>query len=669
MSRNLKVKLPRISQNSTASKASVRKTNGGKEEFRNSPPSTRADTRMPEFIEPQLATLVTEAPEGSAWLHELKFDGYRIFCRIDGGRVSLLTRHRQDWTARFAVLAEAAKKLPGRQAILDGELVALAEDGVQDFQLLQNALRLGRPAHLVYYAFDLLHLDGRALRDLPLLERKKTLQRLMSGDAKAGDGSVIRYSEHFIGDGRELLAKACGAGLEGIVSKRVDEPYRSGRSRSWLKIKCSKRQEFVIAGFTDPAGARVGLGALLLGVYDDAGALRYAGKVGTGFDDETLIDLRSRLDKLERAATPFVAAPKGTVFRGIHWVEPKLAGEVVFTGWTADGLLRHPSFKGLREDKPAGEIVRERAADPPLKNPKRPEQDEATIAGIELTHADRVLYPDQGITKRELALYYAQVADWILPHLEARPLTILRCPDGYDKECFYQRHPRAAARKPVHSMAVREKGKTVRYLSVDSLAGVIALVQLGALELHTWGSRAPAIEKPDRMIFDLDPGPEVSWQQIVEGAEHLRQRLEDFDLRAFVKTTGGKGLHIVVPLTPTQRWDVVQAFSRAVAETVAREDPRRYIATMSKAKRSGKIFIDYLRNTRTASAVSAFSARARPGAPVSMPLRWDQIDKDVRAHFTLRTVPEYLARLKNDPWDGYEAARRPLTAKLLRQVR
>jgi bifunctional non-homologous end joining protein LigD len=622
---------------------------------------------LPEFIEPQLATLVSAVPEGSSWLHELKFDGYRILCRIDNGRVSLLTRHAQDWTARFGVLADAAKRLPARQAILDGELVAFADDGSHDFQLLQNALTLGRPARLVYYAFDLLHLDGRTLRDRPLLERKKSLQHLLSSSAKTPDPGVIRYSEHSVAHGEELFAKACKAGLEGIISKRVDEPYRSGRSRAWLKIKCWKQQEFVILGFTDPTGGRVGFGALLLGVHDDHGALRYAGKVGTGFDNDTLIDLRSRLGKLERASAPLIGAAKGSGFRGVHWVEPKLVGEVVFTGWTADGLLRHPSFKGLREDKPASEIVREIAADPPQKNSQRSRQNESEIAGIELTHADRVLYPNQGITKRELALYYTQVAGWILPHLQARPLTILRCPNGYDKQCFYQRHPRDG--EPVHSIPVREKGKTVRYLSVDSSAALIALVQLGALELHTWNSRAPRIEKPDRIIFDLDPGPEVPWEQIVEGAEHLRQRLGNFHLNAFVKTTGGKGLHVIVPLVPKQSWDVVQAFSRALAEKLASEDPQRYIATMSKAKRHGKIFIDYLRNNRTASAVSAYSTRARPGAPVSMPLRWDQLKKDPRAHFTLGEVPDYLARLKNDPWQGYEAARRPLTAKLIRDVR
>ena len=626
--------------------------------------TARAAAPMPQFVEPQLATLVTKVPEGPKWLHELKFDGYRIICRIDHGRVTLLTRNAQDWTGRFGVLAQAAKQIPARQAIIDGELVAVADDGSHDFQLLQNTLRAGDAARLVYYAFDLLYLDGRDLRALPLHERKEMLRRLLSGNDKARSAGVIRYSEHWIGRGGELYAKACKAGLEGIVSKRIDEPYRSGRSRSWLKIKCSKRQEFVIGGFTDPDGARVGLGALLLGVHDESGALRYAGKVGTGFNDLTLRDLHARLKKIERKSTPFAGAPKGTDFRGVHWVEPKLVAEVVFTDWTSDGLLRHPAFKGLREDKAAGEISREVAA-PPAASSATASSD-IIVAGIKLTHPDRVLYPQQGITKRELALYYEQIADWILPHLAGRPLTLVRCPEGHDNQCFYQRHPRDAASEPIHSIAVREKNKTARYLSVDSLPGLIALVQIGALELHTWGSRAPRIEQPDRMIFDLDPAPDVSWDQLKESAAHLRSRLQELDLSAFVKTTGGKGLHVVVPLVPKQSWEFVKDFSRALAEAVVRAAPDRYIATMSKAKRHGKIFIDYLRNSRTATAICAYSSRARPGATVSMPLRWEDLKKDLRGHFTIRNVPEHLAALGKDPWHGYEAARRPLSANLLR---
>jgi bifunctional non-homologous end joining protein LigD len=624
-------------------------------------------TAMPKFIEPQLATLVSAVPEGQNWLHELKLDGYRVLCRIDNGRVSLLTRNAQNWTSRFGALAQAAAKLDARQAFLDGEVVAVDNKGGYNFQLLQNSLKRSDSADLVYYVFDLLHLDGRDLRAAPLLERKESLQRLLSFNPKARSAGALRYSEHWIGQGARLFNKACEMGLEGIISKRVEAPYRSGRGQDWLKVKCSKNQEFVIGGFTDPAGARVGFGALLLGVHDDSGALRYAGRVGTGFDDRMLRDLRARLNKLRRKSAPFVNPPKGAEAKGVHWVEPTLVGEVVFTEWTSDGILRHPSFKGLREDKPAAQIEHEVAA--PLPRSARPAaSNDERIAGIKLTHPDRVLYPEQGITKLELARYYEQIADWIIPHLEGRPLTLVRCPEGHRKQCFYQRHTRDAVGDAIHAIAAREKRATVHYLSVDSLPGLITLVQMGVLEIHTWGSRAPRIERPDRMTFDLDPGPEISWDALKAAAAHLRARLRDLDLGAFVKTTGGKGLHIVVPIAPEQTWEYVKDFSRSLAESLVRDAPERYTATMSKAKRRGKIFIDYLRNSRTATAVCAYSTRARAGATVSVPLRWQELTKDLRGHFNMRNVPERLAHLRKDPWDDYEAARRALTAKLLKQL-
>jgi bifunctional non-homologous end joining protein LigD len=634
----------------------------------NSPAQERpVKTALPKFIEPQLATLVTAVPEGQKWLHELKLDGYRILCRIDNGRVSLLTRNAQDWTSRFGALAQAAEKLDARQAFLDGEVVAVDHKGRYSFQLLQNSLKGGDSADLVYYAFDLLHLDGRDLRAAPLLERKESLQRLLSFNRKARSASALRYSEHWIGQGVRLFNKACETGLEGIISKRVDAPYRSGRGQDWLKVKCSKNQEFVIGGFTDPAGARVGFGALLLGVHGDNGSLRYVGRVGTGFDDRMLRDLRARLDKLKRKSPPFVNPPKGAEAKGAHWAEPTLVGEVVFTEWTSDGLLRHPSFKGMREDKPATQIEHEVAAPLP-QSARLAASNNQGLAGIKLTHPDRVLYPEQGITKRELAHYYEQIADWIIPHLEGRPLTLVRCPEGHSKQCFYQRHVRDMVSDAIHTITAREKRATVRYLSVDSLPGLMTLVQMGVLEIHTWGSRAPRIERPDRMTFDLDPGPGISWDALKAAAAHVRARLRDLDLGAFVKTTGGKGLHIVVPIAPKQTWEYVKDFSRSLAESLVREAPERYTATMSKAKRRGKIFIDYLRNSRTATAVCAYSTRARPGATVSVPLRWQELTKDLRGHFNMRNVPERLARLDKDPWDDYEAARRALTAKLLKQL-
>src|SRR6266540_3563929 len=462
-----------------------------------------------------------------------------------------------------------------------------------------------------------------------------SMATLLSFDSKTPSTRSLRYSEHWIGQGSQVFDKACEIGFEGIIAKRADAPYRSGRGRDWLKIKCSKNQEFVIGGFTDPAGARAGFGALLLGVFDDKG-LRYAGRVGTGFDDRMLRDLRARLDKLERKSPPFVNPPKG--------------GDA----------------KGVREDKPAKQIQREVAKPPPQSNDPASQDDR--VAGVKLTHPDRVLYPDQGITKHELALYYEQIAHWIIPHLQGRLLTLVRCPEGDLKQCFYQRHTREMVSDVIHAIPVREKRSTVKYLSVDSLPGIITLVQMGVLELHTWGSRVPRIEQPDRMTFDLDPGPEVPWDQVKAAAAELRARLRDLDLGAFVKTTGGKGLHIVVPIAPKQNWQYVKDFSRSVAESLVHEAPERYTATMSKSQRRRKVFIDYLRNSRTASAVCAYSTRARPGATVSVPLRWQELTEDLRDHFTIRNVPERLARLRKDPWDDYEAARRPLTAKMLRQL-
>ena len=625
--------------------------------------------KFPAFYQAQLATLVDQVPRGENWLHEIKFDGYRILGRIDEGRVSLLTREAHDWTQRFKVCADALKNLPVRQASLDGEIVALKEDGTSDFQLLQNSLREHEPVKLVYFIFDLLYLDGRDLTALPLLARKEALAKLFGAKIHAGGSDLIRYSEHWIGQGDELFDKACQTGLEGIISKRLDQPYRPGRSRDWLKIKCVHSQEFVIAGFTDPAGSRSEFGALVLGVYDDNKSLHYAGRVGTGFTETSLRDLRARMDKLGVSSPPFAEAlPRGQA-RGVHWIKPKLVGEVAFTGWTKDKLLRHPSFKGLREDKPAAKVQREQEAHTAKVNTSRQGANvENEIAGIKLTHPDRILYPEQGITKLDLARYYEKIADSMLPHAAGRPLTLVRCPEGHTKQCFYQRHTNETLDPAIRAIRVKEKKSTASYVAIDSLSGLIALVQMGVLEIHTWGARAPTIERPDQLIFDLDPDPAVSWTALKEAAQMLKTRLTDLGLKPFLKTTGGKGLHVVVPLTPKQDWAFVKEFTKAVAQSLVREKPDRYIATMSKAKRKGKIFIDYLRNAKTATAVCAYSTRARPGAPVSLPLRWDELKEDPRGDFTIETVPKRLARLRNDPWKDYEHSRKPLTANMLTKL-
>ena len=622
--------------------------------------------KLPAFVQPQLATLVDSVPQGDEWLHEIKFDGYRILCRIDNKHARFLTREAQDWTGRFGALVEAAQGLPLRQAFLDGEVVALEENGKTNFQLLQNSIKQNNTATLVYFVFDLLYLDGSDLTRSPLRERKKILEQILKPKRAKKAPNSLRYSEHWIGQGDELYQESCRKGLEGIISKKADQPYRSGRGRDWLKIKCSKNQEFVIGGFTEPAGSRSGLGALLVGVHDEKGNLLYAGRVGTGFTQQSLKELRSRLNSLERDSAPFINPPKGAEARGVHWVEPRLVGAVAFTEWTTDNLLRHPSFQGLREDKPAKQVTRENV-NRQKNSPAPVSQGNVEIAGIKLTHPDRVLYPDQGITKLELAHYYEQVADWMIPHLKGRPLTLVRCPEGYKKQCFYQRHVTESLRDPIQSIRVKEGRSTVSYVAVDSPAGLIALVQMGVLEIHTWGSRQDRLEQPDRLIFDLDPDPALPWQQIKEAAETLRDRMSGLGFSAFVKTTGGKGLHVVVPITPKQDWEAVKLFTKKVAEDLVREAPQRYTATMSKSKRKGKIYIDYLRNTRTATAVCAFSTRARANEPVSAPVHWNELATDVRGeYFTIRNVPQRLARRRTDPWEGYEKARRPIPDKLIK---
>ncbi len=641
-------------------------------------PSTLKRATLPAFVKPQLATLVDSVPRGHQWLHELKFDGYRMLCRIDDGRAVLLTREAQDWTARFKRIAQAASMLTTGAALLDGEVVAFDEQGRTDFQLLQNSISNPADENLAYFAFDLLYCDGKDWTATPLLARKQRLEELLKSKGRSEPPGYIRFSEHWIGQGDVLFAKACDMGLEGIVSKRADQPYHPGRSRNWLKIKCHHNQEFVIGGFTDPAGSRTGLGALLLGTYGDDQRLRYAGRVGTGFTSETLTELRARLDGLVQPESPFVDGPTGRQAKGLHWVKPELVGEVEFTGWTRDGVLRHPSFKGLREDKRPRQIRREEARSTVdmirrKKNSKKNSEDAANgtegieIAGVKLTHPDRVLYPDQGITKRDLALYYEKVAEWILPHVEGRPLTLVRCPEGHDKQCFYQRHMRGPHDPAIIPIKVRERGSMVSYVSVDSLAGLIALVQLGVLELHAWGSRRGKINCPDRLIFDLDPDPAAPWKLLRDAARRLRWRLADVGLGSFVKTTGGKGLHVVVPIVPKENWNFAKEFAKTVAQSLVEEAPHQYIATMSKAKRKGKIFIDYLRNARTASAICSYSPRALSGAPVSVPLRWEEINDDPRSKFTIVNVPARISQIQ-DPWKGYEAARAPISRKMLKNL-
>jgi bifunctional non-homologous end joining protein LigD len=619
---------------------------------------------QPQTLAPQLATLAPEAPAGEGWLHEIKYDGYRLLCIVQGGRARLISRSGQDWTDRFKGIAAQAVALG--ECILDGEVVVLMPGGTTDFQALQNLLKGQGTGELVYSVFDLPHCSGFDLTRVPLVRRKEVLQELL-----AQVTGSIRYSDHIRGRGAEVFRNACRLGLEGIISKRADSPYRSGRSSSWRKIKCSKRQEFVIGGFTKPGGSRTGFGALLVGVYEE-GRLRYAGRVGTGFTERTLTNLSARLSGLETDQPPFADPPRGREARGVHWVAPELVAEVEFAEWTREGVLRHPSFKGLREDKDPGEVTRERvlpqqqinAAGRAGRVQGSATTTERLVAGVRVSNPARKVYPVTGITKFEVAAFYEDIAGRLLPHITSRPLTVIRCPEGVGAACFYQKHLYDNLPSAIHGVEVVEKGKQVIYILIKDIEGLIGLVQMGVLELHPWGSRAESLELPDTMIFDLDPDPGVGWRTVVEGAGLIRKRLDELGLMSFVKTSGGKGLHIVVPLEPKADWHEVRAFAGGVARGLARSHKERFVATMSKSKRAGKVFIDYFRNSRGATSVAAYSLRAREGAPVSTPVQWAELSGIRPDTFTLRTLRKRIDALERDPWEGYFSVRQFLTESM-----
>lgn len=618
---------------------------------------------FPEIKQPQLATLVAESPLGDEWLHELKLDGYRVLVTIKEGAVTLTSRNGNDWTGPFASLAKDIARLPCTSALLDGEAVVLDKAGVSRFQLLQNALGHGGGDDIVFFAFDLLYLDGVDLRGCSLLDRKAALQRLL-----AKVGGKIRFSDHVLGGGSATHEQACQMNLEGTVSKLAKAPYQSGRSRSWLKVKCLQLQEFVIVGFTDPAGARKGLGALLLGVYENE-QLRFCGKVGTGFSTETLQDLFATLKPLEVGKPPVINPLRGALARGVHWVKPAVVAQVAFSEWTADGSVRHPSFQGLREDKAVKDVVRERPKDATAPSAKPSKGRDPVVAGVRLSHPDKVLYPDSGITKMDLALYYERVAPLMLPYVRQRPLTLLRCPDGFQKACFFQKHANRTVPKGIPRVAVRDDANEI-YMMVDELPALVSLVQIGVLEFHVWGSRAESLDTPDIIVFDLDPGPEAPWKQTMVTALAVRERLEQLGLASFPRFTGGKGIHVVVPLKPKASWDQAKDFSLALAEEFVRKVPQLFTAKLTKKGREAKILIDYLRNARDATAVASYSSRARPGAPVALPVRWEHVQASKKAPLTpsIKEAPAWLDKLGADPWEGFDRARVPLTDKILAKL-
>jgi len=619
---------------------------------------------MPRSLSPQLCTLVESVPTGGEWLHEVKFDGYRIVAFIKDGKTELMSRNGKPWTSKFPGIAKACNEL-AEACVLDGEVVALREDGTTDFQSLQNFLGDGPRAPLAYYAFDLLHLNGYDLTKCTLRDRKEALKQLLGNTQKA----LVRYSEHIEGNGEDVYSNSCKLGLEGVVSKQTDAAYIQKRSRSWVKTKCLKGQEFVIGGYTDPSGSRSAFGALLLGYFDPGGDFVYAGRVGTGFTEKSLQSVAKLMKPLIRKESAFASPPIGAQARGVHWLAPKLVCEVEFTEWTQEGQLRHPSFKGIREDKKPSDITREvpraasrltrraesradeeRAPSKPNKKSmpaRKGKSAPATVGGVAISNPDKKLYPE-GITKQMLAEYYDGIADRMLPYIAGRPLSLVRCPDGRTGQCFYQKHISQGLPKSVRTIPIREKKGTEDYVMIEDKEGLLGLVNLGVLEFHTWGCHASDVERPDILVFDLDPGPDVKGQDLVNAAHLLRDHLKALGLKSFLKTTGGKGYHIAAPLEPKLSWDDVKAITQAVAAHMAETEPAKYTANMSKAKRTGKIYLDYLRNSRGATFIAPYSTRARENAPVSMPLDW----KDL----TAKTKPDGWTLLdatpgpRKDPW-------------------
>ena len=614
---------------------------------------------MPDVPKPQLATLTATPPDGGDWLHEIKFDGYRTLCRLDSGNARMFTRNGYDWTDRYGPIAEELSALPCTQAIIDGELCVQDMTGATSFSALQEALADGATDRMVYLAFDILYLDGHDLTKAPLRERKAALSALL--DWIVSGSSAVQYSEHTEGNGPAFFAQAEQLGLEGIISKKPDAAYGAGRTKSWLKTKCVSAGEFVIVGYTESEAAG-GLASLLVAEPGDGG-LVYVGKVGTGFSARDAARLRGRFSAI-REDKPAVDIPDDGETKGALWVAPKLRAAVEYRKRTAAGNLRAASYKGLRE----GAAKSQQQAGP--KRPARHVSD-ADLASVWITNPQRVMFGKGGPTKLDLALYYAQVGDWMLPELINRPVTLVRCPTGKVEDTFYQRHALEGMPAEVKSIGLREEGKRDRadYIYIDGAKGLLGLAQFGVIEFHPWGCRVDKQERPDRMIFDLDPDQALDWRAVVDAAFEVRDELERIGLAAFVRTTGGKGLHVVSPIERHSTWPAVKAFTLGFVTHLAKIAPARYTANPKTAARRGKIYLDYLRNTRSATAVGSYSLRARPGAPVATPLTWAELrDIEDPADFSYATVPARLAGLAGDPWDGIDGAAQRLTREMERKL-
>lgn len=614
-------------------------------------PSALRTAPLPKFRPPQLATLVDAVPTGNRWMHEIKFDGYRALVAARGGTVRIFTRSGKDWTDKFAPLVEAIAALDLPSCLIDGEIVASGAGGNPDFSSLQEVLKRGHGSQgagdaLTFHAFDLLELGGEDLTGLPNIERKERLEALL-----AGAPPPIHVADHVIGAGEKLFRALCAAGQEGIISKTIDGAYAGRRTRNWVKVKCTRRQEFVIIGWKKSSARARPFSSLLLAQHED-GKLVHKGNVGTGFGGEALGELAARMKALE-TPTPAAEVDRASA-RGVTWIRPELVAEIAFAEFTAEGNVRHGSFLGLRGDKPAAEVKPERAEPAP----------EAAEATVRISSRERVIFPDTGQTKGELADYYEAVAPLMLPFAAHRPISLVRCPQGRGKKCFFQKHDSGSFGSHVHQVPIREKdGGSEDYLYVEDAAGLLQCVQMGTIEFHGWGSRSDAVESPDRMIFDLDPDEGLDFEGVKAAAAHIRDRLADLGLVSFPMLSGGKGVHVVVPLTPGHDWAAHKDFARRFAEALSLAEPDRFVATMSKAKRQGKIFIDWLRNQRGATAVLPYSARARSGAPVAVPIAWGELKDMAHAHpFSIRDAKRLGTRARSKALAGWGFAEQTLPA-------
>ena len=643
---------PAIAAPARAAPAATRAVSG--------PPAGARKAALPDALQPELATLVDELPKDpDHWIFEIKFDGYRMLTRAERGKVRLTTRTGNDWTHKLPKLAQALEAMDLPDGWYDGEIIMPGERVPADFQALQGAFDSSRTGDIVYYLFDLPYCAGYDLRQVPLVERRAVLERIVAH--KPHD--KVRFSAVFDAKPEDVVASACRLGLEGVIAKRRNSAYITRRSSDWIKLKCGLRQEFVIGGYTDPKGSRTGIGSLLLGVHDDKGRLKYSGNVGTGFSEQTLRELRRQLDAVPADKSPFAAGAE--IPRGAHWVKPKLVCEVAFGEWTRDDRIRHSVFHGLRGDKKPEAIVREEARHlPAAGKPAKAAPQTRLPATLRVSNPDRVIDTQSGITKIELVRYYALVAPLMMPHLKGRPIALVRAPSGIGGELFFQKHMDRYKMPGIEQLDPSFFPGHPPMLEVAKAEGLLAAAQMNVIEFHTWNGVKSAIDKPDRMTFDLDPGEGVTWPQVKEAAALVHAFLSELKLPAFLKTSGGKGLHLVVPLKRQFDWDTVKDFSQAVVQHLARTIPQRFVAKSGGSNRVGKIFIDYLRNGYGATTVCAWSARSRPGLGISVPVRWDEL-RGLKSgdHWTVRSVHNRLDE-GNAPWDDYESSRTALAAAM-----